>query len=258
MSEISEYEPIDVRIPILHPDELDRKLEDKTFTGRIAAVTTTSIDVVRKLIRNSTSNFSVYDSGYINIDLVDDVYDELTERNKKDKISPTQTITYNADDYGKTQAAIGLLSEKGVPSDKIGRLLATWEFAWFAEMAPKDFSDEELDTKLSNYKGISSYLNYVWSKTQPAGSVYYGDAERVLRDVFPRAREVARYLKKLRSRNGVQLILGNKEKFSDFVLDNRSEEIDTSGIRLHADIPRNLILGIVPRGNFEQKELMGV
>jgi hypothetical protein len=256
MSEISEHEQISVSIPIIHSEELNRRLEDKEFSDRIAAVTTTSMDAARRLLVDPTSNFTAYDFGYINLDLVDDVYDELTGRNRPDKISPAETITDNAEAYGQWQAAIGLLHERGVPSEKIRNLLEREEFSWFIERTLKDFSDAGLEERFSSYGEISSSLYKIWDKITPSGFDYRRECETALKDIFPKAKDVTGYLKDLRGREGVQVLLGDRGAFVDFVGKNKSEQIDTSGIRLHADIPRGLILGIVPRGEFEQEELL--
>ncbi len=255
MSEMSEGEPQGVDIPIIHPDELSRRLEDKRFSDRIAAVTTTSIDAVLRLLADPSRDFPVNETGYVNLDLADEVHDELSGRNRPDKITLAKTLTDNDESYGKIQAAMGLLKEKGASPEKIKTLTETGEFEWFTEMALADFPNTEIDKKLSNYKEISFYLHQVWKKTMPLNSQYMQDGERALRDIFPRARDVTGYLKNLRGRGGVQVILGDRARFMNFVETQDSKLIDTSGLSLYGDIPRNLIIGVVPRGEFEQRKL---
>lgn len=254
MSEISEYEPVGVRIPILHPDELDRKLEDKAFFDRIAAVTTTSIDAVRRLLSDPGRNFQVYDMGHINLDLVDEVYDELIGGNLLDKIPPSETVLRNAVAFGHTQAVMGLLHERGATSDVIKELNYGRDLGWFTQKTLRDLNDEEIDEKLSSYKKISSYLRAFWS-----GDIEYSQAvETALKDVFPKAKKVTNYLKDLRERSGAQILLGDRSRFIEFARSHNHEPVDDTAITLYADIPRGLILGIVPRGQFEQQELLAV
>jgi hypothetical protein len=52
--------------------------------------------------------------------------------------------------------------------------------------------------------------------------------------------------------------LGNRENFINFARNKDHEPVDDAGITLYADIPRDLIIGIVPRGKFEQQELLRI
>jgi hypothetical protein len=252
--EISEYEPKDNGIPIIHPDELTRKFEDHAFSDSVAAVTTTSIDSIRSLLSDPHRNFPLYNEGYINLDLVDDVYEDLIGGSLHDKISVSKTISQNNEAYGQTQAAIGLLLERGASHEVIKDLTYMHDFGWFTQKALRDFSDDEIDSKFANYKEITNYIREIWTRDEG----YVKGVETALKEVFPKAKKVANFLKDLRDRNGVQLVLGDRKNFISFARSKNHEPVDDAGITLYADIPRSLILGIVPRGKFEQQELLRV
>jgi hypothetical protein len=200
--EISEYEPKDNRIPIIHPDELSRKLEVRKYSNKVAAVTTTSIDSVSSLISDPRRNFPIYNEGYMNLDLVDDVYEELIGGSLHEKISVSETISQNNESYGHTQAAIGLLLERGASHEVIKDLTYMHDFGWFTQKALRDFSDDTIDGKFANYKELTNYIREIWTRDEG----YVKGVERALKEVFPKGKKVADFIKDLRDRRGVQLI----------------------------------------------------
>lgn len=255
MAEISETESVGAHIPIIHPEELERMLEDKDFADSIAAVTTTSIDVVRKLIADPTQSFKPYWKGYINFDVRDKIREELFGRkNKGSEVVGVDFIDHNVSNYGIAQAATGLLSEMGTPPEDIIKMFTEFDFGWFLEQTLDNHSDDEIASSLSSHKNIASHIKTVWPDDPEQASV----AEYLIKEVFPEGSILSSYLKTLRGRQGVQVLMGDGDKFSKFARDSMFEPIAFGGVRIYRDIPRNLILGIVPRGKFEQQELLAV
>ncbi len=252
MPEISETESVGIHIPIIHPEELDRMLEDEAFSDNIAGVTTASIDAVRRVLSGQGNNFKVYDRGFVNLDLVDDAYGDLTGHTITDKVPPSRTISLNSETYGQLQAAVGLLYERAISPEAAKELSFYGDFEEFTQRPNSDFTDDELEKKFATYQGVSDYIRELWPKEEEQNKEF----EKALRDAFPDARNLTEYLKDLRSRNGVQVIIGDRSKFVDFVKSQKHERVADKGIELYADIPRNLILGVVPRGRFEQQELL--
>ncbi len=249
---MTETESLGFHIPIIHPDELDRMLQSEEFSGRVAGVTTTSIDSVRRLISDPGRSLQTHADGSINLDLVADVYNELFGEETHFRFSASETIQNNIDAFGHGQAVKGLLSERGASPEAIRVLTTLNSFEYVTKKALKDLTDEEIDTKFSDHKRIGYYIKEVYPYKDEDTRVI-GD---ILKAIFPRGRRFAGFLKDLRSRNGVQVIFGDRPKFIDFATKHNHENVDDAGITLHTDIPRGLILGIVPRGRFEQQELL--
>lgn len=77
----------------------------------------------------------------------------------------------------------------------------------------------------------------------------------LIKDVFPKEKDVIATLSILRQRGGVQVIIGPKKEFIDFLKDDRALTIDDCAAEFYRPIPPELVLAVLPLGSYEKKAL---
>ncbi len=77
----------------------------------------------------------------------------------------------------------------------------------------------------------------------------------VIRDVFPQEKDVMAALSALRGRGGVQVVLGPRREFIEFLKDAGALTIDDCAAEFYRPIPPELVVAVLPLGSYEKKAL---